>query len=112
MNNLRDVFELQWEHRQQALNEAQNSVPSDEVILKMAKNAQKRDEIKLRWVPYAAAASLFLVVMLYGLRFPMKDNHLPVAEEIIVKGEKHGFLCNSGCSAQDVILSANKIVNQ
>lgn len=97
MNNLRDDFEMQWQHRQQAVNKAQNQVPDDEVILKMARKAQKRDEIKLRWVPYAAAACLFLGVILYGLRLPNTQ----------VK-----FLCNSGCSIEEVIISANKIVNQ
>jgi hypothetical protein len=97
MNNLHDDFEIQWQHRQQALNETQDRVPGDEAILKMARKAQKEDEIKKRWVPYAAAACLFLGVMLYGLRFP----------NTAVK-----FLCNSGCSIEEVIISANKIVNQ
>lgn len=30
MNNLHDEFEIQWQHRQQAMKEAQNSTPSDD----------------------------------------------------------------------------------
>jgi hypothetical protein len=112
MNNLQDDFEIQWQRRQQALNEALDSVPSDEAILDMAKIAQRKNKFKMRWYSYAAAACLLMGVLLYGLRFTKTETNLPVAEEIIVKGEKILFLCNSGCSAQDVILSANKIVNQ
>jgi len=98
MNTLHDDFELQWQHRQQAMNDVQNAVPSDELLLDMAKKAQKRVKVKIRWISYAAAACLIFGVLLFGLT---KQN----TKEIT-------FLCNSGCSVQDVIVSANRIVNQ
>lgn len=90
-------FDIQWQKRENALNEAQNSVPCDDVILSMAKKAQRQGKTKRLWVPYAAAACLLSGVIVYGLTLPNNE----------VK-----FLCNSGCSAQDVIISANKIINQ
>lgn len=99
-------FEIQWQHRKNALKDAENNAPSDDVVLNMAKIAQNRafaQEMspvrhrRLLWIPYVAAACLLAGVLLYGL-------HLP--------NEEVKFLCNSGCSAQDVIISANKIVNQ
>lgn len=120
MNDLKNDFEIQWQRRKQALKEAQNSVPSDEVLLNMAKTAQEQASVaeisplprRRLWIPYAAAACLLLGVLLYGLHFPKTEPNIPVAKEKIVKGGKIVFLCNSGCSAQDVIISANKIVNQ
>lgn len=99
-------FEIQWQRRQNALKDAQNSAPSDEVMLNMTKIAQNRTFVQEMspvrhrrhlWIPYVAAACLLVGVLLYGLHLPNKE----------VK-----FLCNSGCSAQDIIISANKIVNQ
>jgi hypothetical protein len=98
MNTLHDDFEIQWQHRQRALNDAKDNVPSDEVILGMAKKAQKRVKVKIRWISYAAAACLVFGVLLFGLT---KQNNKEIT-----------FLCNSGCSVQDVIVSANRIVNQ
>lgn len=90
-------FEKQWQRREEALQEAQNNVPSDEVILNMAKKAQIKNKGNFRWIPYVAAACLFLGVMLLGTKKQHKEPK---------------FLCNSGCSVQEVIVSANRIVNQ
>ena len=111
MNNLNNDFEKQWQRRQQAVKEAENSVPGDDVIISMAKMAQNkafaqemspvRNRRRLVWISYIAAACLLLGILLYGLTLPTSDT-----------GEQITFLCNSGCSAEDVIMSANKIVNQ
>lgn len=108
MNN---DFEKQWQRRQQAMKEAANSVPGDDVIIGMAKMAQNqafahemspmRNRRRLVWISYIAAACLLLGVLLYGLTLPASGT-----------GEQITFLCNSGCSAEDIIMSANKIVNQ
>jgi len=90
-------FDIQWQKRMSAPNEVQNSVPGDDVILNMAKKAQRQGKTKRLWIPYVAAACLLSGVIIYGLTLP---------------NEEVKFLCNSGCSAQDVIISANKIVNQ
>lgn len=90
-------FEKQWQHRQQAMKEVQSNLPSDEVVLQMARKAQERRRIKIPWISYAAAACLLFGVVLYGLRTQNKEPK---------------FLCNSGCSIQDVTMLANRIVNQ
>ena len=64
-----------------------------------------------RWIPYAAAASLVIGVAAIGLtRQGQPDNGLPVAEEVTVESQTIHFICNNGCSAQDIMLLANKVI--
>ena len=109
MNN---DFDKQWQKRQNALLEAENSAPSDETIMSMARRAQYRPHRKLTWIPYAAAASLIIGILLFEWNIQNAKTKIPVAQEVSVEGQTVKFLCNSGCSAQDVIISANNIIKQ
>ena len=109
MNN---DFDKQWQKRQNALLEAENSAPSDETIMSMARRAQYRPHRKLTWIPYAAAASLIIGILLFEWNIQNAKIKIPVAQEVSVEGQTVKFLCNSGCSAQDVIISANNIIKQ
>jgi hypothetical protein len=117
----RDDFKTQWEHRQQWENQAEKTVPDDKTFLQWAEKAQQdpagleANVIPLhrtrRWIPYAAAASLFIGVAAIGLtRQGQPDNGLPVAEEVTVESQTVHFICNNGCSAQDIMLLANKVI--
>ena len=109
MNN---DFDKQWQKRQNALLDAENSAPSDETIMSMARRAQYRPHRKLTWIPYAAAASLIIGILLFEWNIQNAKTKIPVAQEVSVEGQTVKFLCNSGCSAQDVIISANNIIKQ
>lgn len=113
MNNIRNDFEIQWQHRREALQRMDNGIPSDDTMLKMAANMPTSySRHKLRWLPYAAAACLMIGITMFGISLHQAKTQLPVAEEVIIKGEKMKFLCNSGCSAQDIFISARNIINQ
>lgn len=115
-------FELQWQRRQQAMQETKDDVPTDEVVLGMAKIAQKTRENqsvalvpprrKYRWIPYAAAASILIGVAVVGWqRVSGSSRHIEL-EEVSVEGQTIRFLCNSGCSVDDVLHSAQNIITE
>lgn len=117
----RDDFKTQWQSRQQWKEQAEKWVPDDQTFLHWAEMAQQ-DPSGLganvipfhrnrRWIPYAAAASLVIGVAAIGLtRQGQSDNGLPVAEEVTVESQTVHFICNNGCSAQDIMLLANKVI--
>lgn len=125
-NQNRDDFQQLWERRKQTWqNENDMNVPDDTTVLKMAELARQvspaRDEnivpISLgrrgRWIPYAAAASLIIGIVTYGLNRKVKpDNLLPVAEEVSIGGQTFHFLCNKGCSANEVLIAANEVIKE
>ena len=114
-------FETQWQYRQQWKEQAEKSAPNDKTFLQWAEKAQQDPagwgmnvvpyHRTRRWIPYAAAASLVIGVTIIGLtRQGQPDNGLPVAEEVTVDSQTVHFMCNNGCSAQDVMLLANKVI--
>jgi len=118
-----DDFKTQWQRRQQWQAQAEKSAPDDENLLRWAEKAQQSSagpepnviyfssHRSNRWIPYMAAASLILGVTVIGLtRQNQSDNKLPVAKKVTVNGQTIHFLCNNGCSAQDIILSANEVI--
>ena len=111
-DNMNNDFDKQWQRRKNALHEAENSAPSNETIMAMALRAQYRPHRKLNWIPYAAAASLIIGILFFGWNIQNAKAKIPVAQEVSVEGQTIKFLCNSGCSAQDVIISAKNIINQ
>ena len=109
MNN---DFDKQWQRRQNALLDAENSAPSNKTIMAMARRAQYRPHRKLTWIPYAAAASVIIGILFFEWNIQSAKTKIPVAQEVSVEGQTVKFLCNSGCSAQDVIISATNIIKQ
>lgn len=119
----RDNFKTQWQNRQQWQEQAEKSVPDDETLLRWAENALQtpaRPERNIfpfpthhynRWIPYTAAVCIAIGVVAIGLsRQNTSENALPVATEVEVGGQTVRFLCNNGCSAQDIILSASEVI--
>ena len=111
-NNMNNDFDKQWQRRQNALHDAESNSPSDGEIMAMARRAQYRQHRKLTWIPYAAAASLIIGILFFEWNIQNAKTKIPVAQEVSVEGQTVKFLCNSGCSAQDVIISANNIIKQ
>lgn len=116
-------FETQWQFRQQWEEQAEKSVPDDETFLIWAEKAQQsamgseRDATsfpfrrKKHWIPYTAAASIVIAVAIIGLsRSSHSDNGFPTAKEVIVESQTIHFLCNNGCSAQDVMILAGRVI--
>lgn len=117
----RDDFELQWQRRQQAMNDAESHAPTDDWMLGLAEHAKEKatgNEVqytrqrRFRWIPYVAAAGLLLAVSIIGMRHQRNAARLPAAEKVDVRGQTIRFLCNSGCSADDVVQSAYGIMIQ
>ena len=117
----RDGFKTQWQRRQQWEKEAQKSVPDDKTLLQWAEKAQQdpagwRANVvayhrSRRWIPYAAAASLVIGVTIIGLtRNGQPDNGLPTTEEVTVESQTVHFVCTNGCSVQDIMFLANKVI--
>ena len=119
----RNDFNAQWKHRQQWKEQAEMSVPDDDTFIKWAEKARQNasdEEINItaspihpnrRWIPYVAAASVIIGTSVIGLtRQGQRDNSLPVAKDITVEGQTIHFLCNNGCSPQDIILSAYEVI--
>jgi hypothetical protein len=117
----RDDFKTQWEHRQQWEKQAEKTVPDDKTFLQWAEKAQQdpaglgakviRFHRNRRWIPYAAAASLIIGVTIFGMtRSSQPNDELPIAEEVTVESQTIHFVCNNGCSAQDIMLMANKVI--
>ena len=110
------------ENNIKALNPStQKTVPDDKFFLQWAEKAQQ-DPAGLgvnvihfhrnrRWIPYAAAASLIIGVTIIGLTYSSQpEDELPIAEEVTVESQTIHFVCNNGCSAQDIMLLANKVI--
>jgi len=120
MKSKRTDFEKQWQRRRRALQASLHDAPSDDAVLAMSMNAQQEIPLeegtlvsrrpRLRWIPFAAAASVFVGVSIIGIAQWKKKPQLPVAEVVTVDGQAVRFLCNSGCSADDVIQSARNIM--
>lgn len=127
-NQNRDDFQQLWERRKQTWqNENDMNVPDDTTVLKMAELARQvspaRDEnivpISLgrrgRWIPYAVAASVLIGVGVIGLTYQSEMPNQPQllkAQKININGQNVRFLCNNGCSAQDILVSANDIIKK
>ena len=119
MNKNKNDFEIQWQRRQQALQDVQNGAPADAAMNDMAQRAFEQvaeSEIykpmprhHYRWIPYVAAAGLLIGVSLIGLEWYGKTQ-LPVTQEVSVGGQTIHFLCNTGCSADDIVQSAQNIM--
>lgn len=118
-----DIFETQWQNRRQWERQVEKSVPEDETFLIWAEKAQQsamgseRDATsfpfrrKKHWIPYTAAASIVIAVAIIGLsRSSHSDNGFPTAKEVIVESQTIHFLCNNGCSAQDVMILAGRVI--
>ena len=116
-----DNFKTQWQCRRQWKEEAEKWAPDDKTFLHWAEKAQQDTAgvgtIVLplhrtrRWIPYAAAASLVIGVTAIGLtRQDQHENVLPVTEEVTVENQTVHFVCNNGCSVQDIILLANEVI--
>jgi hypothetical protein len=114
-------FETQWRHRQHWEAQAEKSVPDDQTFLHWVEKAQQThgvSEVNVtplplhrnrRWIPYAAAASIVIGVAIIGLTHTGQSNDgLPVTEEVTVESQTIHFMCNNGCSAQDIMVLANK----
>ena len=116
-------FQTVWKRRKQHWKEqAEETLPDDASLLRLAELARQRAELQAdvvvpftprrrRWMPYAAAASLLIGVAAFGwVRYGRTDNGRPVAEEVSVEGQTVHFLCNSGCSAQDVLFAVGDVI--
>jgi hypothetical protein len=117
----RDSFEAQWQSRQQWQEQAEKWAPDDKTFLQWVEKAQQDPagssanlipiHRNKRWIPYAAAASLVIGVAAIGLtRQSQPESGLPVAEEVTVESQTIHFICNNGCSAQDIMFLANKVI--
>jgi hypothetical protein len=114
-------FETQWRHRQQWEERAEKSVPDDQTFLHWVEKAQQASGISevnvtplplhrnRRWIPYAAAASIVIGMAIIGLTHTGRSNDgLPMTEEVTVESQTIHFMCNNDCSAQDIMVLANK----
>lgn len=119
----RNDFKTQWQRRQQWQEQAQKSAPDNETLLRWVEKARQTSaasEVNVipfptphrkRWIPYAAAASIAVGVTIIGLtRQGQPNNPLPATKEVTVGDQTIHFLCNNGCSAQDIILSASEVI--
>ena len=125
-NTQRDDFKAQWQRRQQWQEQAEKSAPNDETLLQWVKKAQQISAVsglnvipfptphRKRWIPYAAAASLIIGVAAIGLNrhAEVDETIIPVAQEVDVDGNTMFFLCNNGCSVQEVMLAANDVIKK
>ena len=116
-----DDFKTQWQRSQQWQVEAEKAVPDDETLLRWVEKAQKasaRTEVNLfpshrrtPWIPITAAASLLIGVTVIGLtQHGQLDDGLPTAKEVTVESQTVRFICNNGCSVQDIMHLANKVI--
>ena len=120
----RDDFHTAWERRKHNWREqAERTMPDDANMLRLSETARRKAQLqeaevvpitrrRNRWIPYAAAASLIIGVAAIGLNRHSDANELvvPVAQEVDVDGNTMFFLCNNGCSVQDVVLAANEVI--
>lgn len=120
-----DDFQKVWERRKQDWQEqAKQSLPDDNTLLHLSElarqQAQRQEAVvvpltrrRARWLPYAAAASLVVGIATFMLtREGQPENVLPVAEEVSVEGQTMHFLCNKGCSVDEVLIAANEVIKK
>lgn len=118
-----DIFETQWQNRRQWERQVEKSVPEDDTFSKWMEKAQQvpigsESDVssfsfhrRRRWISYAAAASIVIAVVITGLIRPgHTDNGFPAAKEVIVESQTIHFLCNNGCSAQDIMILAGRVI--
>ena len=118
-----DDFQTVWERRKQNWQQqAEKTLPDDATLLRLAETARQQSQQQTavvvpltrprkRWIPYAAAACIAAGLTVVELAHQSQpDNELPVAEEVTVEGQTIHFLCNNGCSVQDILLSANEVI--
>ncbi len=118
-----DGFTTQWQCRQRWKEQVEKSLPDDETFVHWIEKAQLApvsSEIRTHplpfhrskhWIPYAAAASIVFGVAIIGLsRRNQPADRFPMAKEVMVESQTIHFLCNNGCSAQDIMLLANKVI--
>jgi len=119
-------FQSIWNQRKRVWQEkADSTMPDDATILRMAEIARHHTETfgspiinlntrhRNRWIPYAAAATLIIGIVTFGLtRNEQPDIILPVAQEVNVEGQTIHFLCNKGCSANEVLIAASEVINK
>ena len=119
-NTQRDDFKTQWQCRRQWEEQAEKLTPDDKTFLHWAEKAQQDPaglEMNVipfrrtkRWIPYAAASIVIGVAAIGLARQGQPKDELPVAVEVTVENQTVHFLCNNDCSAQDIILSAKKVI--
>ena len=122
----RDDFHALWGRRKHTWREqAERTMPDDANLLRLSEIARRKAQLqeaevvpitrrRNRWIPYAAAASLVIGVAAIGLNRHTKvdDTMTPVAQEVDIDGNTMFFLCNNGCSVQDVMLAANDVIKK
>ena len=119
----RDDFKTLWEHRKHDWQQqAEKTLPDDATLLRLAERAQQQAPLqpvvavpfkrsRNRWIPYAAAASLVIGVSIIGLTRKSQPNPpMPRAEVVTVESQTIHFLCNNGCSPQDIMVLASKVI--
>ena len=118
-----DDFQTVWKRRKQNWQQqTEKTLPDDATLLRLAELAQQQAQQqkavvvpitrrRKRWIPYAAAACIAVGVAAIGLKLQDETaNPLPETEEVTVGDQTIHFLCNKGCSAQDVVLSAIEVI--
>ncbi|MBQ8957892.1 MAG: hypothetical protein IJ057_05255 [Bacteroidales bacterium] len=121
----RSDFQMLWNQRKQEWRQkAAATAPDDNAILHMADLARHRASTdttpiisitkrRNRWIPYAAAASIAAGITLISVsRQGVTDNTPPTAQKVNVEGNTMFFMCNNGCSVQDVVLAANDVIKK
>lgn len=117
-------FNTLWNRRKQTWQEQTSiAAPDDEAMLRMAEKARYQalatetsaiiiTKRRNRWLPYAAAALVICVATIGLIRHSKTDTPQPIAKEVDVNGQTIRFLCNNGCSAQEVVFAANQIIKE
>ena len=118
-----DDFQTVWKRRKQDWQkQAEKTLPDDVTLLHLAELAQQHaqqhevvgisiNQRRKRWIPYAAAACIAVGVAAIGLNLHDDTvDPLPETEEVTVGDQTIHFLCNKGCSAQEVMLSAIEVI--
>ena len=118
-----DDFQTVWKRRKQDWQkQAEKTLPDDATLLHLTELAQQQaqqqeavgisiTQRRKRWIPYAAAACIAVGVAAIGLNLHDDTvDPLPETEEVTVGDQTIHFLCNKGCSAQEVMLSAIEVI--
>lgn len=119
----KDDFQTVWERRRNSWQElTEKTMPDDTTILRLAEQAGQQAQQsavvipftrRKRWFPYAAAASLIIGMTVWGLTYKnLNGNRHPAAAKVNVDGQAMHFMCNNGCSAEDIIFAVNDVIKQ